>query len=259
MVAEMVPERELQPRAFSVMPLVWSLGSVVGPSFGGFLAQPAKEFPSLFGDSALFKRFPYLLPNLVAGVFFLISVAVASLFLRETLASKRDEKDLGLIMGQRLTRAFRRPIRSPRRSSFVDGEATAPLVPGAVVTRNHAAKSRLPPPGTTKVFTSQTVINLLVYTFLAFHSVAYDQNLPVLLNYPTVKETDNVTKLPFYFTGGFGLDSGEIGTIFTCYGITCGLIQFLLYPVLVGRFGVLRCFKVCGKMPRISPDEACMY
>ena len=31
-VAEMVPQRELQPRAFSVMPLVWSIGSIVGPS-----------------------------------------------------------------------------------------------------------------------------------------------------------------------------------------------------------------------------------
>jgi hypothetical protein len=26
MVAEMVPEKELQPRAFSIMPLVWSIG-----------------------------------------------------------------------------------------------------------------------------------------------------------------------------------------------------------------------------------------
>lgn len=34
MVAEMVPQRELQPRAFSIMPLVWTIGSIVGPSFG---------------------------------------------------------------------------------------------------------------------------------------------------------------------------------------------------------------------------------
>jgi MFS family permease len=66
MVAEMVPQKELQPRAFSLMPLVWSLGSVVGPSFGGFLAQPAKKFPAVFGNIEYFKRFPYALPNLVA-------------------------------------------------------------------------------------------------------------------------------------------------------------------------------------------------
>lgn len=31
MVAEMVPWKELQPRAFSIMPLVWGIGSVFGP------------------------------------------------------------------------------------------------------------------------------------------------------------------------------------------------------------------------------------
>lgn len=254
MVAEMVPEKELQPRAFSIMPLVWSIGSVVGPSFGGFLAHPAREFPTVFGDFALFKRFPYLLPNLVAGIFFLTSVAVASLFLRETLAAKREEKDWGIQVGKRLTRAFQRPKGSHRRSSFVDGEATAPLVPNGVAPKSRAAQ-QLPPPNTKEVFTSQTVINLLAYTFLAFHSVAYDQNVPVLLNYARVEDTKNETKLPFYFTGGFGLGSGEIGTIFTCYGITCGLIQFLIYPTLVARFGVLRCFRVCCELPRISQEK----
>lgn len=81
MVAEMVPERELQPRAFSIMPLVWSLGSVIGPSFGGFLAEPAKQFPNVFGNIEFFKRFPFALPNFVAMVFFLISATVATLFL----------------------------------------------------------------------------------------------------------------------------------------------------------------------------------
>lgn len=82
MVAEMVPERELQPRAFSIMPLVWSLGSVVGPAFGGFFAQPATQYPNLFGNVEFLKKFPYLLPNLIATIFFLISAASATLFLK---------------------------------------------------------------------------------------------------------------------------------------------------------------------------------
>ncbi|KAG9256063.1 major facilitator superfamily domain-containing protein [Emericellopsis atlantica] len=251
MVAEMVPERELQPRAFSVMPLVWSLGSVVGPSFGGFFAHPARQWPSLFGKMAYFRTFPYALPNLVAGIFFLISVAVASLFLRETLPGKRDERDWGISVGKRLTRAFkRRGHRSStssqhrRRSSFVDGEATAPLIPANVVSKKKSTTNS--PPSTREVFTRETVINLVAYTFLAFHSVAYDQNLPVFLNYPKVKDVGAPVRLPFSFQGGFGLTSGEIGTIFTCYGVACGLIQFLIYPTLVSRYGVLRCFRVCS-------------
>lgn len=238
----MVTDKSLQPRAFSVMPLVWSLGSVVGPSFGGFFAQPARQWPSVFGKMEYFKQYPYSLPNLVAAIFFLISVAVAALFLKETLPGKKEERDWGLLVGKRITRAFRKkPSLRHRRSSMVDGEATAPLLPSKVT-----AKKEVTPPSTREVFTSQTVINLLAYTFLAFHSVAYDQNVSVFLNYPKITETDRSTHLPFYFTGGFGLKSGEIGTIFTCYGIMCGLIQFLIYPSLVGRFGVLRCFRACS-------------
>ena len=102
-------------------------------------------------------------------------------------------------------------------------------------------------PGMKEVFTYQTSINLLAYSFLAFHSVAYDQNIPVLLNYPLVERTPENTKLPFYFTGGFGMSSGTIGTMFTLYGISCGVIQFLLYPPAVAKFGLLGCLKFCSK------------
>lgn len=246
MVAELVPEKELQPRAFSVMPLVWSLGSVVGPSFGGFFAQPAKQYPAIFGDIEFFKQFPYALPNLIATIFFLISVASAALFLEETLARKRNHQDWGLKTGKRLARAFKRQRRheqSHRRTSFVDGEATAPLVPSKPLAQPRRDE---PDPTFKDAFTRQTVINLASYTILAFHSVAFDQVVPVFLNYPKQKQTSDNMRFPFYFRSGFGLESGEIGTIFTLYGITCGLIQFILYPSLVSRYGVLRCFRVCS-------------
>jgi MFS family permease len=246
MVAEMVPEKELQPRAFSLMPLVWSLGSVVGPSFGGFLAQPAKKFPALFGGIEYFKRFPYALPNLVAMVFFLISASCAFFFLHETLPTKRGQRDPGIVAGKRLSRALGRGKKpAHRRSSFVDGEATAPLIPSQVRPIQRPRATVQPTPGLSEVFTYQTVINLASYTFLAFHSVAYDQNLTVFLNYPVMEHSPKNTKLPFYFNGGFGLNSGEIGTIFAVYGVVCGLVQFILYSPLVTRYGVLRCFRVC--------------
>ncbi|RSL89112.1 hypothetical protein CEP52_015011 [Fusarium oligoseptatum] len=245
MVAEMVPERELQPRAFSIMPLVWSLGSVIGPSFGGFFAEPAKQYPSLFGDIEFFKRFPFALPNLVLTIFFLISATCATLFLHETLPSKRGHRDWGLLVGDRIKRTLRRspPAPSTRRVSFVDGEATAPLLPSKVIPKKHGRE----PYGqhNERVFTRQTIINLLAYSFLAFHSVAYDQVLSVFLYHPVEDKTPDNFKFPFYFSGGFGLEHGQIGLIFTLYGIVCGVIQFLLYPPIVTRFGVLRCFRVC--------------
>ena len=82
MVAEMVPEKELQPRAFSIMPLVWSLGSIFGPSFGGFFAKPAENLSGLFGNSRFLTKFPFALPNIVASVLFLLGISTGILFLK---------------------------------------------------------------------------------------------------------------------------------------------------------------------------------
>lgn len=98
-----------------------------------------------------------------------------------------------------------------------------------------------------EVFSYQTVVALMAYSFLAFHSVAYDQNIAVFLSFPVIPRTPENYQPPIYFTGGFGLDPGKIGTIFTIYGVSSAVIQFILYPVLVDRFGVLRTFHFCCK------------
>lgn len=103
-----------------------------------------------------------------------------------------------------------------------------------------------------EALTRQTVINLVTYTILSLHSLAFDQNITVFLNYPVMKHTPENTRYPFYFNGGFGLKSNKIGSIFAIYGITCGVIQFVLYPPLVKRFGILRCWQVCCASPPFS-------
>ena len=246
----MVQEKELQPKAFSVMPLVWSVGSVFGPAFGGLFAKPAEQFPGLFGNSYFFNKFPFALPNIIGGVVFLISLSTAMLFLKETLHSKKHSRDWGLILGRRITEAFKdHPFRRQqklRRYSIQDAEASAPLLQSNGTSRPAKARHEKPvAPSMSSVFTRQTVINLASYTFLALHSVAFDQVLPVFLNYPAQEHTRSNTSLPLFFSGGFGLNSGHIGTIFTLYGITSGVIQFVLFPPLCARFGVLRCFRVC--------------
>ncbi|KAI1759989.1 MFS general substrate transporter [Hypoxylon sp. FL1150] len=253
MVAEMVTEKELQPKAFSVMPLVWSVGSVFGPAFGGLFAKPADQWPGLFGNSTFFKAYPFAFPNMIGAIFFLVSLATGILFLRETLESKRHSRDWGLVLGERIKEAFRehphRRAQRLRRYSFQDAEVTAPLLSAdARPTTAIAVKGRIEKPKShsmSAVFTRQSIINLVSYTFLALHSVAFDQVLPVFLNYPPIEHTPENTSLPFRFTGGFGLTHARIGTIFAGYGVVSGLIQFLLFPVLCHRFGVLNCFKIC--------------
>lgn len=262
MVAEMVPWKELQPKAFSLMPLVWSIGSVFGPSFGGFFARPAEQYPSLFGNSWLFKRYPFLLPNLVAFFFFLISVIVATLFLHETLETKRGQKDWGLKLSEKISRSFRKRPRSAcsrqHRASFVDAEASAPLLPksGAVGGLNGKKKDAdTTGPTMKEIFDKQVTITIIAYTLMALHSVSFDQILPVFLDFPRQIPDDENTHLPFHFSGGFGMNSSEIGMIFTIYGVACGVIQIFCFPPICNRYGALTCFKAGSKStPVCRPD-----
>lgn len=82
MTAELVPQKELQPRGFSVMPLVWTIGSIFGPAFGGALARPAEKHPWLFGNSEFFKKYPFVLPNMAAATLFIVGITTGFLFLR---------------------------------------------------------------------------------------------------------------------------------------------------------------------------------
>jgi len=49
---------------------------------GGGLASPARSFPSIFGDSEFFKKYPFALPNLAASTLFVSGILIGLLFLK---------------------------------------------------------------------------------------------------------------------------------------------------------------------------------
>ena len=213
-VAEMVPQKELQPRAFSIMPLVWTIGSILGPAFGGALANPAARHPNSFGHIRFFQKFPFALPNLVGSVFFLIGLSTGILFLRETLESKKHRKDYGVALGSTLKRMCRRRKPANPRWRPSEGDQSAPLMKpdgGSEADISSAGLARDPsvsykPPPYREVFSRQSNINLAVYTLLAMHSVAFDQLLPIFMHHPTQRLDGNPrVHLPVRFAGGFGI------------------------------------------------------
>lgn len=265
MVAEMVPYRELQPRAFSVMPLVYNIGSVLGPAFGGALSNPLKRKPT--DDprgGSLFWRYPYALPNIVSACFFLFGITVGVLFLHETLAAKKDRRDYGLVLGQRLVEGTRHGVQGIKK--LVLREKTPeeePLLHSSTSTLKttqdeEAATAKIDAvepgkkPSYREVMTKQTSLNLLCYTLLAMHSIAFDQLLPVFLHHPRSGPDVFPYRFPLRFNQGFGLNSNRIGLLFTVYGM-CGIFyQFVLFPPLARKYGVLNCLRaVLMTMPVI--------
>jgi MFS family permease len=258
MVAEMVPYRELQPRAFSVMPLVWNIGSVLGPAFGGALSNPLRRRPTDNPKGgSLFWRYPYALPNIVAAGFFLFGIIVGTLFLHESLAAKRDKRDYGRVLGKRLAQAVQYGLQGIKKSIFrlrgktAEEESLLHSSPSHSTLKDEeiaAAKlDTIEPfkkPSFREVLTKQTVLNLLSYTLLAMHNIAFDQLLPVFLHHPRLGPDVLPFRFPLRFNQGFGLNSGRIGLMFTLYGMVGIFYQFVLFPPLARKYGVLNCLRV---------------
>lgn len=253
-VAEIVPEKELQPRAFSVMPLVWTIGSIFGPAFGGALVYPVRRLPGLFGKVKFLEAFPFALPNLCISILFTIGIIIGFLFLKESHEDLRERKDYGLILGSLLTGSCIKRENGPRTSSWRDEESESFLASsssssmGTPLTKHASRVLPLPKPSTTwsSVFTRQSNINLLVYTLLAMHSVAYDQLVPVFMHHPVQSRHNKAVHLPFKFAGGFGLGSNRIGVLFMVYGVSGMLVQFIVFPPFARKYGVLNCLKACS-------------
>lgn len=81
-VAELCPWKELQPRAFSIMPLVYTIGAIFGPTLGGALSNPLQVDPRKPRGTKFLERYPYSLPNLVASTLFFIGIITGWLFLK---------------------------------------------------------------------------------------------------------------------------------------------------------------------------------
>lgn len=94
------------------------------------------------------------------------------------------------------------------------------------------------------VFARQSRLNLLECLLLGMHSVAFDQMLPVFMHHPRQKAVQTQTSL-IHFSGGFGISSNRIGLLLILNGIFGMFVQFIIFPPVAKRFGVLTCMKTC--------------
>lgn len=74
-----------QARAFSWFSVGGNLGLFLGPVVGGTLANPATQYPSLFGGIEFFERHPFALPGFAAGGISLVGAMAVAFCLEETL------------------------------------------------------------------------------------------------------------------------------------------------------------------------------
>ncbi|KAK4055493.1 hypothetical protein OIV83_000039 [Microbotryomycetes sp. JL201] len=213
MIGELTNE-STQARAFSILPLSWSLGSVMGPMLGGFLANPAKHHPRLFKGS----------------------VFVASTFLQETLptrikAEQVHPKAVDEIRGRSTYGAAVSstvPI-SEEETDQVAGQCRSTSRTSSTTQVEERAGGDVPAPTLKTLFQSRRVLICLI-ACLALQTIAMDA-IFVLFCYSDVA------------LGGINFSEQAIGKALALGGALTVTLQLVIFPPLQARFGTTRLYR----------------
>ncbi|KAI4110568.1 MAG: hypothetical protein LQ345_006962 [Seirophora villosa] len=247
MVGELVTKPEHEPRAYAVMPFVWSIGTIIGPAIGGVTARPAVTMPEVFSPSGLFGKFPFLLPNLICAALLLVSICMGYLFLIEThpdlqpwstpedyenttaetplMVTAGAVADAGVDLRQDSYGTFNEVNISEEKRWNVnaDGSPKAASI--------HSITS-----GT--IFTRRVVMLIIALGIFTYHSMTYDHLLPIFLqDIPRHNHSDTASG-PFNVPGGLGLTTQAVGIIMSINGVIALVIQAIVFPLFAAWLGV---------------------
>ncbi|OOF96287.1 hypothetical protein ASPCADRAFT_166880 [Aspergillus carbonarius ITEM 5010] len=250
MVGELVKRPEHEPRAYAVMPFVWSIGTIIGPAIGGFLAKPAEGFPSLCSPSGLFGRFPYLLPNLVCSILLFCSIITSWFLLNEThphMQSWSVSNDLDPAVMERplltTTGATANADTDLRAESYGTFNQVRLSDGDDWTVCADDSKLEFNPPKQT-VFTWRVTMLVIALAIFTYHSMTYDHLLPIFLQDKSARGIFTLSNSALRFPGGVGLSTRNVGLIMATDGIIALIIQSLIFPVLAQRLGVWKLFVV---------------
>jgi hypothetical protein len=227
---------------------------VVGLALGGCLADPVVNVAWLFGPNGLFNisgneqgvvwavNYPYALPAMFNGLMLGSALFLSVLFLRETLAGREDDVDIGIRYGRFVLRTAKRVIRSRQNPGYaalaLDDFGDTPPLAGIKPAPRGPPPSKVP---VATIWTRDVIAALVSFALLPLHNGAFMHIFPVFLSHPP---TDHSTASLFHFNGGLGLKSPSIGLWLALLGICGIMLQLFIYPRLQARIGTLGNFRV---------------
>ena len=174
---------------------------------GGALARPAERFPSLFGNSAFHKKYPYFLPCAVPAAFTAIAWLVTFIFLKETV---KHPVSLRQYLG------FERK----------NNETPTKTVPVA----EEVPEDQKPLP-MRKLLIRPVIVAGGNYAMLSLVDIAYRAVQPLFLSTPIA-------------LGGLGLAPHEIGQILSLFGLLNGLTQVFFFASIHDYLGSKKTFMI---------------
>jgi hypothetical protein len=233
-------------KAYSIMPFVWSIGTIIGPALGGTLADPASSFPNIFSKDGIFGRFPYLLPNLVCAGLLAFSIVIGYFCLEETHPDMQPRVSLPestYISDQTPLVATADAIKKPPVDLRADAYGT---FDGSDDSKWRHAQTKKEP----KIFTKQVVELIIAMGIFTYHSMTYDHLLPIFLEDPRGEPYATLFAhakpyprfSPFFSPGGLGLSMQKVGVIMSINGVIALFVQAVIFPYAAELFGMYRLF-----------------
>jgi len=237
MVGELVKRPEHEPRAYAVMPFVWSIGTIFGPAIA-----------ALTSNSPLFPSFPYLLPHLICAGLLLLSIVIGYFFLEETrqvawdedAQEDRPETESSVAVGGTTTEAGA-DLRSESYGTFNQvsiREEQLWKVRSDGKTRPSSVNSLAD-----RVFNRRVIMLVISLGLYCYHSMGFNDLLPIFAQKDRL-QSGPLPSGPFSINGGLGLSTHDVGVILTVNGAVAMVVQGVVFPFLAGKFGVWRLFQV---------------
>ncbi|KAL9602799.1 MAG: hypothetical protein Q9219_001642 [cf. Caloplaca sp. 3 TL-2023] len=261
MVGELVTKPEHEPRAYAVMPFVWSIGTIIGPAIGGITARPAVSMPDVFSPDGIFGKFPFLLPNLICAALLLVSICLGYFFLVEThpdlqpwstpedyentsaetplMVTAGATADAGVDLRQDTYGTFNAvDIQEEKRWNVnSDGSPRAPSITST---------------SETTIYTRRIVMLIIALGIFTYHSMTYDHLLPIFLQDRPRHHHFTTSSGPFNVPGGLGLTTQSVGVIMSINGVIALIIQAIVFPLFAAWLGV---WKVLILVTLLHPVE----
>ncbi|KAJ1860293.1 hypothetical protein LPJ57_006727 [Coemansia sp. RSA 486] len=231
MVAE-ISDSTNRPRMMAMIPLMWNLGSVAGSAVGGLFADPANQYPRWFGNSVIFKEYPYLLPCLIGCSVTTFGLIVGLFKLEETLVFKKDVETPATSASSTEPTTPASPASSP---------APAPAPATALVSASASSltlstentpllDSRPQQRGVRELLTPTVIRVMTTNVFVCVSSSMGEQAYPIF----AATNTND---------GGLGLSTRDIGISLAIASVAVIYLQLVTYPRLERKYGVLKCYQ----------------
>jgi MFS family permease len=228
-----VTDRSNQSKAFTYLPVIYSLGGITGPALGGVLV-------GTIGGS----KYPYLGPNLVSAVLLGLSVVVVGIWFEETL----DESDGQVAVPAWITRTWAWVSRSSKDSSRRNSwsarwpqRSNQPLLSSASSTSSRDSDDEPQDdsePGKDdshgpniwhELLNRTTVLLLITYLVFQLSNISYNSLYPIFAAAPPPT--------------GRRLSPGTIGVSLSLAGVATIVFQAFLYQSLKSRVGNLGTYR----------------